>query len=72
LCASASADETPLFTSPLPTGVRLDPAGDAVDLSSLPINLVLAPEHQGACETYTKCMIGDKIARKINGRGDRI
>ena len=28
--------------------------------------------HQGVCEAYTKCMIGDKISRKINGRGDRI
>src|SRR5260370_1716991 len=28
--------------------------------------------HQGVCETYTKYMIGDKIARAINGRGDRI
>jgi len=29
---------------PLPTGVRLDPAGKAIDLGSLPINLVLTPE----------------------------
>src|SRR5204863_7423022 len=48
LCASASAQETSLFTSPLPTGVRLDPAGEAVDLGSLPINLVLAPEKDRA------------------------
>ena len=34
----------PKFTSPLPTGVKLDPAGTAVELGSLPINLVLAPE----------------------------
>jgi len=34
-----------LFTSPLPTGVRLDPAGEAaLDLGSLPVNLVVAPE----------------------------
>lgn len=32
------------FTSPLPTGVRLDPAGEGVDLGSLPVNLVVAPE----------------------------
>jgi len=44
LCVSVSAQRNPLFTSPLPTGVRLDPAGEAVDLGSLPINLVLAPE----------------------------
>ena len=34
----------PKFTFPLPTGVKLDPAGTAVELGSLPINLVLAPE----------------------------
>src|ERR1700686_3693504 len=44
LCTSVSAQRKPIFTSPLPTGVRLDPAGEAVDLGSLPINLVLAPE----------------------------
>lgn len=44
LCTSVSAQRTPLFTSPLPTGVRLDPAGEAVDLGSLPINLLLTPE----------------------------
>src|SRR5579859_1709635 len=45
LCVSVFAQTKPLFTSPLPTGVRLDPAGDALlDLGSLPINLVVAPE----------------------------
>jgi DNA-binding beta-propeller fold protein YncE len=39
LCTLVSAE-----TTPLPTGVRLDPAGEAVDLGSLPINLRLAPE----------------------------
>src|SRR6202035_1212414 len=48
LCASVSAQNKPLFTSPLPTGVRLDPAGEAVDLGSLPINLVLTPEKDRA------------------------
>ncbi len=48
LYTSASAQRNPLFTSPLPTGVRLDPAGEAVDLGSLPINLVLAPEKDKA------------------------
>ena len=43
LCTSVSAQTKPHFTSPLPTGVRLDPAGEAVDLGSLPISLVLAP-----------------------------
>ena len=44
LCASAQAQTKPAFTSPLPTGVQLDPAGELVDLGSLPINLVLTPE----------------------------
>src|SRR6202045_2648439 len=48
LSTSVSAQKKPLFTSPLPTGVRLDPAGEAVDLGSLPINLVLTPEKDGA------------------------
>ena len=48
LCLPVSAQTKPTFTSPLPTGVRLDPAGEAVDLGSLPINLVLAPEKHRA------------------------
>ena len=44
LCATVSAQKKPVFTSPLPTGVRLDPAGEGVDLGSLPINLLIAPE----------------------------
>src|ERR1700687_3623535 len=48
LCTSASAQRKPLFTSPLPAGVRLDPAGEAVDLGSLPINLLLTPEKDKA------------------------
>jgi DNA-binding beta-propeller fold protein YncE len=48
LCTSVSAQTKPHFTSPLPTGVRLDPAGEAVDLDSLPISLVLAPERDKA------------------------
>jgi len=44
LCTQAFAQANPRFTSPLPTGVQLDPAGEAVDLGSLPVNLVLAPE----------------------------
>jgi DNA-binding beta-propeller fold protein YncE len=44
LCTLVSAQMKPPFTSSLPTGVRLDPAGEAVDLGSLPINLVLAPQ----------------------------
>src|SRR5205809_7696874 len=48
LCTSVSAQRKLLFTTPLPTGVRLDPAGEAVDLGSLPINLVLTPERDKA------------------------
>ncbi len=48
LLCTASAQTKPRFTSPLPTGVRLDPAGEAVDLGSLPVNLVLAPEKDKA------------------------
>src|SRR5437868_4569490 len=42
LCAAASA-QTSVFTSPLPTGVRLDPAGDSVELGSMPLNVVAVP-----------------------------
>ncbi|HEY2829776.1 MAG TPA: bifunctional YncE family protein/alkaline phosphatase family protein [Thermoanaerobaculia bacterium] len=42
LPAAARAAEPQVFTSPLPTGVRLDAAGDSIDLGSLPINLVVA------------------------------
>src|SRR5258706_484322 len=31
------------FTQPLATGVRLDPAGEAIDLGSMPIGMALAP-----------------------------
>jgi len=31
------------YTSPLPTGVRLDPAGDFVNLGSMPLGMALAP-----------------------------
>src|SRR5438876_9654019 len=43
LCTAVFA-QTPVFMSPLPTGVRLDPVGDVVELGSLPINLVVAPD----------------------------
>ena len=41
LCTRLSA-QTSVFTSPLPTGVRLDPIGDVVELGSLPLNVVVA------------------------------
>ena len=40
LCASAL---TQTFTSPLPTGVRLDAVGDTVELGSMPLNILPAP-----------------------------
>jgi DNA-binding beta-propeller fold protein YncE len=39
LCAVGFA-QTSVFTSPLPTGVRLDAVGDTVELGSMPLNLV--------------------------------
>src|SRR6266581_1341299 len=48
LSLSMSAQRQPVFTTPLPTGVQLDPVGQAVDLGSLPINLVIAPEKDKA------------------------
>jgi len=42
LCPEASA-QTSAFTSPLPTGVRLDAVGSVVELGSMPLNLVPAP-----------------------------
>ena len=44
LCGLALA-ENPTFTSPLPTGVRLDAVGDAVELGSMPLDIV--PAHSG-------------------------
>jgi DNA-binding beta-propeller fold protein YncE len=35
--------QTSVFTSPLPTGVRLDAVGEPVDLGSMPLNIVSAP-----------------------------
>jgi len=40
----ALADSGESFTSPLPTGVSLDPAGDFLDLGSMPLGMALAPE----------------------------
>jgi DNA-binding beta-propeller fold protein YncE len=40
LCTAASAET---FTTPLATGVRLDPAGQSIDLGSMPMGMALAP-----------------------------
>ena len=34
----------PTYTTPLATGVRLDPEGEFVDLSSMPLGMALAPD----------------------------
>jgi len=47
LCATLLA-QTEVFTSPLPTGVRLDAVGDAVELGSMPLNVVPAPSRDMA------------------------
>jgi len=39
---ATAADQN--YTVPLATGVRLDPAGDFVDLGSMPLGMALAPE----------------------------
>jgi DNA-binding beta-propeller fold protein YncE len=38
------AQTTPTYTAPLPTGVRLDPLGEFIDLGSMPLGMALAPE----------------------------
>lgn len=39
----SNAAEPPAYTTPLSTGVRLDPIGDAIDLGSMPLAMALAP-----------------------------
>ena len=34
----------PTYTTPLAIGLRLDPEGEFVDLSSMPLGMVLAPD----------------------------
>jgi len=43
LVGLTGAAATAPFTQPLATGVRLDPAGDAIDLGSMPMGMALAP-----------------------------
>lgn len=42
--ADGTAKAQTNYTSPLPTGVRLDPAGELVELGSMPLSMALAPE----------------------------
>src|SRR5258708_7169681 len=36
-------EESTTYTKPLPTGVRLDPTGDAIDLGSMPLAMTIVP-----------------------------
>jgi DNA-binding beta-propeller fold protein YncE len=53
LCGAALAQNS-VFTSPLPTGVRLDAVGDTVELGSMPLKVVAAPR-------------GDKVVVVLSG-----
>src|SRR5271167_236223 len=41
--AQAHSKEAANYTTPLPTGVRLDAVGDAIDLGSMPLAMTVAP-----------------------------
>src|SRR5579862_8529867 len=43
LAGTAAVGATSGFTSPLPTGVRLDAVGETIELGSMPLNIVPAP-----------------------------
>jgi YVTN family beta-propeller protein len=51
---SLAAGDGVVFTDPLPTGVRLDPVGDAVELGSVPLGMAVAPG-------------GDRVAVVLSG-----
>jgi DNA-binding beta-propeller fold protein YncE len=44
LCLSSAADSQTNYTSPLSTGVRLDPVGEFIDLGSVPLGMALSPD----------------------------
>ncbi len=48
------AAQVATYTQPLPTGVSLDPAGDAIDLGSMPLSMAIGPN-------------GDKLAVVLSG-----
>ena len=50
----AAGGDGVVFTDPLPTGVRLDPVGDAVELGSVPLGMAVAPG-------------GDRVAVVLSG-----
>jgi DNA-binding beta-propeller fold protein YncE len=52
--AQVRAEESTTYTKPLPTGVRLDPIGDVIDLGSMPLAMTVAPA-------------GDRLAVVLSG-----
>ena len=52
--ASLTAADAVVFTDPLPTGVRLDPVGHAIELGSVPLGMAVAPG-------------GDRVAVVLSG-----
>ena len=54
LAVSASAIDAVAYTDPLPTGVRLDPVGESIELGSVPLGMAVAPG-------------GDKVAVVLSG-----
>ncbi|PYV58415.1 MAG: hypothetical protein DMG98_07805 [Acidobacteria bacterium] len=53
-CFALASDAPANYTSPLSTGVRLDPVGEVFDLGSVPLGMAVAPE-------------GDKVAVVLSG-----
>src|SRR5215470_7753306 len=43
-CAVCAADSGVTYTTPLSTGVRLDPVGEFVDLGSVPLGMAVSPD----------------------------
>ena len=54
LSSLAAAADGVVFTDPLPTGVKLDPVGDAIELGSVPLGMAVAPG-------------GDRVAVVLSG-----
>src|SRR6266487_4245985 len=52
--AVAADDAGTRFTDPLPTGLHLDPTGDAIELGSVPLGMAVAPG-------------GDRVAVVLSG-----
>jgi len=50
----SAQDTQTIYTTPLATGVRLDPVGDTIEVGNMPLAMVLAPE-------------GDKLAISLSG-----